>query len=216
MLIGRSLWGLLCVGILVLAGCGGETDDGGETAGGSTTTTTSDAGESSESTPAAADQDQVQAENVEVTIASWDEVQAKVAEQKGKVVVLDAWSTSCGPCMKEFPNLVAMHKKYGDKDVVCMSMSTDYAGIASKPPEFYRERVLKFLTQTGATFQNFMLNEDPDAWYAAVNLSAIPAVFVYGRDGELKKRFDGDDTPPGEETFTYEDVNKLVEELVAQ
>src|SRR5579863_8091376 len=64
---------------------------------------------------------------ISLTIADWDETIKLVAVQKGKVVVLDAWSTSCPPCMKEFPNLVKLHQKYGGKEVVCMSLSCDYA-----------------------------------------------------------------------------------------
>ncbi len=143
-------------------------------------------------------------------------MQAQVAEHQGKVVVLDAWSTSCGPCMKEFPNLVDLHNKHAGGDVVCMSMSVDYDGIPNKPPEFYRERVLKFLTKVNSTLDNYLLNQESAQWYEAVDLSAIPAVFVYGRDGELVKRFDNDSIGANDEPFTYEDVNKLVEELLAQ
>src|SRR5579859_4229754 len=82
---------------------------------------------------------------VSLQVVDWDETLKLVAAHKGKVVVLDAWSTSCPPCMKEFPNLVKLHHKYGGKQVVCMSLSCDYAGIKNKPPEYYRERVVKFL-----------------------------------------------------------------------
>ena len=48
---------------------------------------------------------------VTVKIASWDETLKMVAGHKGKIVVLDAWSTSCTPCVKEFPNLVKLHER---------------------------------------------------------------------------------------------------------
>ena len=71
---------------------------------------------------------------VTLDIKNWDETLALVAQHKGKVVVLDLWSTSCEPCMVEFPHLVELHKQHGDK-LVCLSASCDYAGIKSKPPE---------------------------------------------------------------------------------
>src|SRR5580693_3092788 len=83
---------------------------------------------------------------VTLEILDWEQTQKLVAAHKGKIVVLDAWSTSCEPCKKEFPNLVKLHKEYGN-EVACMSLSCDYVGIKNKPPEFYRERALKFLKQ---------------------------------------------------------------------
>jgi thiol-disulfide isomerase/thioredoxin len=151
---------------------------------------------------------------VPLETVSWEETLKRVAAHKGKIVVLDAWSTSCQPCMKEFPNLVKMHKKYGGKEVVCMSLSCDYQGIKNKPPEFYRERVLKFLDKVGATFQNLLATDPADELYEKMELASIPAVFVYGRDGKLVKRFDNEQAQTEDDNFTYEDVNKLVEELL--
>jgi len=161
--------------------------------------------------------DSAESDEVSLKIADWDETLEIIASHKGQIVVLDAWSTSCVPCMKEFPNLVKLHKKYGGKDVVCMSLACDYVGIKNKPPEFYRERVLKFLTRQGATFENLLSSVPSDELFdQKMKLSSIPAVYVYGRDGKLVKRFDNEKATTEEDNFTYADVTKLVEELVAK
>lgn len=152
---------------------------------------------------------------VTIRIASWEETLKRVEEHQGKVVVLDAWSTSCQPCMKEFPNLVNLHKKHAARGLVCMSLSCDYAGIRNKPPEFYKERVLKFLTKQGATFENILANVPSDELFDKMQLSSIPAVYVFGRDGKLVKRFDNEKAEKEEDNFTYADVTKLVEALLA-
>ncbi len=153
---------------------------------------------------------------IAVQIVDWDETQKLVAAHKGKIVVLDAWSTSCPPCMKEFPNLVKLHQKYGGKEVACMSLSCDYAGIKNKPPEFYRERVEKFLSKQGAEFQNLLSSVPSEDLFEKMKLSSIPAVYVYGRDGKLVKRFDNEQAKSDADEFTYAEVTKLVEELVAK
>jgi thiol-disulfide isomerase/thioredoxin len=155
------------------------------------------------------------AAKVTIRIASWEETLKLVEGHEGKVVVLDAWSTSCQPCMKEFPNLVNLHKKHAGQGLVCMSLSCDYAGIKSKPPEFYKERVLRFLTKQGATFENILANVPSDELFDKMQLSSIPAVYVFGRDGKLVKRFDNEKAVKEEDNFTYEDVTKLVEKLLA-
>ncbi|NCA11914.1 hypothetical protein EBR56_08940, partial [bacterium] len=55
---------------------------------------------------------------------------AEIAAHRGKIVVLDCWSTSCPPCVREFPRLVALADKH-PRDVVCMSLSFDYEGIGT-------------------------------------------------------------------------------------
>ena len=62
-----------------------------------------------------------------VEILSWDQTQRRREQLRGKVIVLDVWSTYCDPCTREFPNLVKLQKRFA-KQVACISFNTDYAG----------------------------------------------------------------------------------------
>lgn len=146
---------------------------------------------------------------VEVKIIDWKKTEELIASHKGKVVVVDMWSLSCDPCRKEFPNLVKLHNERKDK-VACISVSTDYAGIKSKPPEFYKAKVLEFLTEQKATFENVLCSVDSETLFDQLSLASIPAVYVYGKDGKLVKRF------AGEEVHYDKEVVPLVEELLAK
>ena len=151
---------------------------------------------------------------IAIEVKSWDETQQIVAAQKGKVVVLDMWSTWCGPCIREFPNLVKLHRAHAP-DVVCISFNLDFSGAAGETPESFREPVSQFLTKQGATFLNVISSDAADDIFLRLNLGSIPAVLVYGRDGQLAKRFDNDDALYGEEGFTYEKhIVPLVEQLL--
>jgi thiol-disulfide isomerase/thioredoxin len=147
------------------------------------------------------------ADTVEVEIADWAGVEKWIASQKGKVVVVDMWSLSCEPCRREFPNLVKLHNEKSDK-VACMSVSTDYAGIKSKPPMFYQPKVLEFLTSQKATCKNILCSVESDLLFEKLDLASIPAVYVYGKDGKLAKRF------AGEEVHYDKEVLPLVAELL--
>lgn len=163
----------------------------------------------------AAEPDAAAREAVKLTAATWEDVQKVVAGAKGKVVVLDVWSTACQPCMEEFPHLVKLQKQ--QPDTVCISISVDYAGIRSKPPAYYRERVETFLAeQKAGNIKNYLCSQPADEVFEKIDLDSIPAVLVYGRDGKLAKRFDNR-TPakPGSEEISYEtQVVPLVEKLV--
>ncbi|HVJ69351.1 MAG TPA: thioredoxin-like domain-containing protein [Caulifigura sp.] len=146
-------------------------------------------------------------EPVKVEITDWTGVEKWVASQKGKVVVMDMWSLSCEPCRKEFPNLVKLHNDHHGK-VACLSVSTDYAGIKSKPPAFYEPKVLEFLASQKATCKNILCSVESDAIFEKLDLASIPAVYVYGKDGKLAKRF------TGEEVHYDKEVLPLVVELL--
>jgi len=147
--------------------------------------------------------------DVKVQILDWKQTEALIAAHKGKVVVVDMWSLSCDPCRREFPNLVKLHNGKSDK-VACVSVSTDYAGIKSKPPKFYEPKVLEFLREQKATFENVLSSVDSETLFDQLALPSIPAVYVYGKDGKLAKRFDG------EEVHYDTQVLPLVEELLAK
>ncbi len=133
------------------------------------------------------------------------DVEAAVKALQGKVVVIDFWATWCLPCKKEFPGLVELHRKYAADGVACMSVSIDDAED--------QEAALKFLKSKGATFANFLVAEENSQWKKKWAIGGVPVVFVYGRDGKLAKRFDNSNP---DSQFTYNDVTKFVEGLLAR
>lgn len=152
--------------------------------------------------------------DISVEIGSWNDVQQIIAENKGKVVVVDLWSTSCVPCIREFPNLVALQKEFPDS-VTCVSLCLNYDGSTSKPPESHVEDVTEFLIKQEAYITNVICNEVDFDIYDKLDLASIPAVYVYGIDGELAKRFDNADDEYEGEGFTYEQhIVPLVKELM--
>lgn len=153
--------------------------------------------------------------DVKLVAGTWNDVQALVAKNKGKIVVVDIWSTSCLPCMTEFPNLVEIHKKHGDR-VVCISFNVDYVGIKSKPAKTYEKKAHEFLQKHNATCLNFLSTTPSDEIFESLELPSIPAVYVYDGDGKILKRFDDSLFEDGkEEAFTYEDdINPFLETLL--
>lgn len=153
---------------------------------------------------------------VKLVEGNWKTIQDLLKASKGKIVVVDIWSTACLPCMREYPNLIKLHEKYG-REVVCVSLNVDYVGIKSKPPEYYRPKVEKFLKRSKSTCRNYLCNIDGLELFDDLELNSIPAVYVYGTDGKLAKRFDDELLEDGEEdAFTYKkDINPLIEKLIA-
>ena len=138
-------------------------------------------------------------------------LKAKLAADAGKrgakVTVVDVWSSTCLPCKENFPHLVGLHGKFGDKGLAVVSLSLD-------PPDDPAavKAAESFLREKRANFTNLRLAEDPTVVYETFDFSAIPAVLLFRPDGSLLRKFTMDD--PNHQ-FTYDEVEKAIEDHLA-
>ncbi|MDA7938687.1 TlpA family protein disulfide reductase [Pirellulales bacterium] len=149
---------------------------------------------------------------VSVVIVDHSEIMKRIASHRGKIVVLDCWSTSCPPCVREFPGLVTLQKEYGDS-VVCLSLSFDYEGFGV--PEDVLPPVQKFLEQVSAgSIENLLNRDGADSLYTKMNLTSVPVVMVWDRDGTMVQQFDDDyaNKKLGR-AFTYDDVRQVINQV---
>ena len=77
---------------------------------------------------------------VSIAVADHSEIVKRIESHRGQVVVLDCWSTSCPPCIKEFPGLVD-HSIFGD----CYQCHLEeYLCISEIPLKFFPMRKFAF------------------------------------------------------------------------
>jgi peroxiredoxin len=50
----------------------------------------------------------------------WD----SLSSLRGKVVLLNSWSTACSPCVTEMPDLSRLQKQYGERGLFILTMSS--------------------------------------------------------------------------------------------
>ncbi|MBW0001591.1 MAG: redoxin domain-containing protein [Verrucomicrobia bacterium] len=104
----------------------------------------------------------------------------KLADFKGKVVVLDFWATWCPPCRAEIPGLVAIQKKYANQGLSIIGISLDEQGPTVVKP---------FIDRFAINYPVVMGNEKVLTDYGGI--SAIPTTFVIDREGNVVAAHEG-------------------------
>ena len=102
-----------------------------------------------------------------------------LADQKGKVIILDFWATWCPPCKVEIPWFVEFQTKYGPKGLVVVGVSVDDPMSKLKP--FAEQYKMNYPVLAGDRRDDI---KGPKAYSVAWGL---PKTFVIGRDGKICK-----------------------------
>ena len=101
-----------------------------------------------------------------------------VKAQKGRAVVVNFWATWCEPCVKEFPDFVALAKDR--KDIAVISVTIDEASDRGAVEDFLKKQKPTFpvYLKASGSDEAFINGVDPK-WSGAV-----PLTMVYGADGK--------------------------------
>lgn len=62
---------------------------------------------------------------LDITFEAVDGRTVRLADLRGKVVLIDFWSTDCAPCLRELPNLKELQAKYQAQGLVLIGITLD-------------------------------------------------------------------------------------------
>ncbi|MGD1085173.1 MAG: carboxypeptidase regulatory-like domain-containing protein [Verrucomicrobiota bacterium] len=104
----------------------------------------------------------------------------KLADFRGRYVLVDFWATWCGPCLGEIPNLKDVYEKHGqDGRFVMMSLSLDAQ--PAQPADFARKNEIHWI-------QGFLGDWDNSPVPEMYGVDGIPAIFLIAPDGKIVAR----------------------------
>lgn len=127
--------------------------------------------------------------NLELQTLSHEKIKLKFLEEgiefekyKGKIVILDIFTTWCPPCMEVFPHLIDIQKKY-KKDVQFIGLLMDEKRRNSELLEFKKKHKLNYPI-TYSKENHTLVN----TWGG---ISGYPTIIIFDKNGTYFNHFNG-------------------------
>lgn len=104
----------------------------------------------------------------------------RLADFRGKVVLLNFWATWCGPCKAEIPWFNEFQKKYGGSGVVVLGVSMDEDGW---------EAVRPYMQKMAVSYRVLLGDNGTAAKYGGID--SLPQTLLIDREGRVAARHVG-------------------------
>ena len=109
-----------------------------------------------------------------------------LSTRSGKLTMVNFWATWCGPCRMEFPDLIKLQEKYGERGFTVV-------GIVQEGPEAEAE-AKQVAEDSKLNYPNLMITPEIAAGYSQVN--SLPTSFLIDGNGKVVFQYVGVD--PGD------------------
>ena len=117
----------------------------------------------------------------------------RMADFRGRPVVLDFWATWCAPCRASMPHLDTLQQRFQSEGLVIIGLSVDESGT---------QAVKRFAQRLGVGFRLAMADDQVLDQYGPIRL--LPTTFFINRRGEIVRRVVGQIDPETLETYIRE------------
>lgn len=106
----------------------------------------------------------------------------RLAEVRGKVVLLNFWAEWCGPCRAEMPFMESLYNAFKDKGLVVLAVSVDRSEKAVKA----------FVSEKKLTFK-VLMDKDKEVSFDQYGVIGLPTTFLIDKNkkGGVAEKFMG-------------------------
>lgn len=129
-----------------------------------------------------------------------DGKRATLADYEGKLLVVDFYATWCQPCRESIPRLIGLQQNYGPRGLQVVGLNVGGPDDRIKVANFVKELSIQYpLGFPDQALTDLFLSDN----------QTIPQTFVFGRRGQLVKRFIGYQGTTGDE------LEKVIQKEIA-
>jgi RNA polymerase sigma factor (sigma-70 family) len=118
----------------------------------------------------------------------------RLADLRGKVVVLDFWGYWCGPCLRAMPALMALHDQFADRGLVVIAVhDKSVKSIAELDERLAKVRQRQWF---GRDLPFLVALDGDGATTAAFGITMFPTSLLIDREGNVVRRLDNGPSVP--------------------
>jgi thiol-disulfide isomerase/thioredoxin len=149
------------------------------------------------------------AANVDVRVVDAAELDAIIADHRGKTVFVDFWATWCAPCIEQLPHTAELSREAESRGLVVITVSMDepedVASAAKVLANKSLAHAINLISRAGGGSRAM------EAF--AIEGGALPYYRLYDSAGNLHATFGLD--PVARKQFTTDDLDAAVDKLLA-
>lgn len=130
-----------------------------------------------------------------------------LSEYKGKVVFLNFWTTWCGYCKEEMPDIQQIYEEYGQNqgDLIVLGVANPRSELFPNGADVEKSEIIQFLTDAGYTYPTVM--DTTGSVFREYGISSFPFTLMIDRDGNVFGYVGG--------MLTKEQMEQIVQQTMA-
>ena len=113
--------------------------------------------------------------NLNYTVKDMNGASVKLADYKGKVILVNFWATWCPPCKAELPGLIELYDRYKDQGLVVLGISGDDDA----------ETLRAFASEWKINYPMIVGRDETDLMDSYGPIYGYPISVIVGRDGSV-------------------------------